>query len=154
MGILRERAEVATLLGRERSEVQVKWDHRVLRRTSDEDDATRSGLRFHRDKVPDDLEDRGVLCVFTVITVLENDDPGGSIEGAGTVFKLDKLFGSGKRLDPQQIIDYHAETPNQDDGFMYWFSRSIPGTATIFNNFDDSSCWSCADEDVTIDYSL
>eukprot|EP00746_Dinoflagellata_sp_MGD_P033509 gnl/MRDRNA2_/MRDRNA2_17994_c0_seq1.p2 gnl/MRDRNA2_/MRDRNA2_17994_c0~~gnl/MRDRNA2_/MRDRNA2_17994_c0_seq1.p2 ORF type:complete len:220 (-),score=24.75 gnl/MRDRNA2_/MRDRNA2_17994_c0_seq1:60-719(-) len=82
--ILRERAELGEILALERKrkrnedvdKVEVKWEHRVLRRSFDGGLATHSDLRLHRDGPPEDLEkDSGVLCVFTVILVLENHDP-------------------------------------------------------------------------------
>jgi len=150
--LLRERAELRKILELEKSNengrgIEVLWEHRVLRRSFDGDLATQPDLRFHRDALPDVVES-GVLCAFTVVTVLKNDNLLG--EEAGTVFKLDTQFD--KRADPLQIIT--QELPKLGDGFVYWYSSSRPGTATIFNNCDDVSQWLCTDgENVTLEYS-
>lgn len=163
--ILRERVELQRILELEKKEeiktVDIMWEHRVLRRSFDGEFAVQPNLRFHRDRVPDDIE-HTILAVFTVVTVLENADPisdqsleESSLKRAGTVFKLDTQFGVTKRDDPHQIVDQPSEDPQYGDGFLYFHSQSKPGTATIFNNYDDVSDWARAkDESVTVEYSL
>eukprot|EP00746_Dinoflagellata_sp_MGD_P125104 gnl/MRDRNA2_/MRDRNA2_59803_c0_seq1.p1 gnl/MRDRNA2_/MRDRNA2_59803_c0~~gnl/MRDRNA2_/MRDRNA2_59803_c0_seq1.p1 ORF type:complete len:499 (+),score=63.32 gnl/MRDRNA2_/MRDRNA2_59803_c0_seq1:87-1583(+) len=167
--ILRERSELESIIESARTNdainVQVLWDHKVLRRSFDGGLATQSKLRFHRDKVPEDLEgNSSVLCVFTVITVLENHDlvtdvhpllvgdkrpQSNSLNEAGTVFKLDTHFGCRKRFGFDQMRN------RDSDRFLYWYSSSIPGRATLFNNFNFYACWNCANNDrVTIEYSF
>eukprot|EP00746_Dinoflagellata_sp_MGD_P002082 gnl/MRDRNA2_/MRDRNA2_104004_c0_seq1.p1 gnl/MRDRNA2_/MRDRNA2_104004_c0~~gnl/MRDRNA2_/MRDRNA2_104004_c0_seq1.p1 ORF type:complete len:449 (+),score=72.42 gnl/MRDRNA2_/MRDRNA2_104004_c0_seq1:203-1549(+) len=155
--ILHQRFELRALLERERHDLHVKWEHKILRRTFDEDVGTQHEDKFHQDSVPEDLESTqsGLLCAFTVITVLKNHDPLAKenaehniLDQAGTVFRLNRGFQSDAQSTPEEKL-------KQGDHFLYWYSRSIPGTATIFNNFNHLSTWESAnDYHVTIEHSM
>lgn len=162
--ILSKRPEVRAILDRERNEkgneIGLSWEHKVLRRSFDGEFLKQPKLRFHRDSVPEDITN-GTLCSFTIITVLENCDPnaeedplGNSMERAGTVFKLDTLFGLGERENQNVIVINASAPPEQGDGFMYLRSRSNAGIATVFCNSNDVSCWALEDDKrVKIEYS-